>query len=99
MISLLQSSVILTIVAASAAVAIAGSDPKANVLGEFSEKEDRLPMVAGDGPEYLTIEKREPGMSTLIRVPLAGLDCAFKTQRKPSPACGRVSSTSNAKAR
>lgn len=98
MISLLQSSVILTILAASAAVAIAGNDPKANVLGEFSEKEDRLPMVAGDGPEYLTIENREPGMSTLIRIPLAALDCAFKKQRESYPACVRVLNTPNAKA-
>ena len=64
-----HSAIIATSVAATLAVGIASAAIISDVRQDAAPKADRLPVVA-DARAYVTVEKRQDGVSTLERIPL-----------------------------
>ena len=65
-----HSTILATSIAATVAVGIASAEIYNETATQAAPKGDRLPLVANPSDQYVTIETRADGVSTLTRVPI-----------------------------
>jgi hypothetical protein len=67
-----HSTILVTTIAVSLAVGVAGVAIDRDADEAMATKGDRLGTTAHSAPVYLTVERRQPGVSVLIREFMGG---------------------------